>query len=547
MRLSAEKVKDAILHSDKDVREEAVFYFFHAFSPDPTIMPLVIQAIERYGWDDAFEMYRPLSRMVQTDETIRWWTDQLKPLGQQMSEEQYRIVIYFLLAIQDADPTVLKRHEAEIMNLAALENSAKERIGERIWVMSRPPQELWAALEEFCREHSEYETIPDDQFEVGCWIVQALGPHRDQFADKVLAIVRGDTGDLENWREGLAIRLAGEMRLETVIPYLLDRMDIDNDWIREESEYALVKIGIDSIVQRIANEWPTAAWGFRMSAAIMLEYIHSDLSVQTALDLLTNENEQDIQGFLLQAVLMNFATEGIEPARQYILNTPLDPDVLEVRTALLVACKLLDQRFPEFDAWLEDSKRDKEFRAQWRKEHSQEHVDDEGDDEYEDEEGEPPITVVKKQPRVGRNDLCPCGSGRKYKSCCGKGGGAQETNLFHASAMSDVQQESPRKYPVGTVALYGPDDKRTTKIVAAAIEQVGAEPILERWMGTNVRDNPKVQRQIKTFFERHKVRSVVATATNIGCPHEEGKDFEVGGDCPFCPFWKGKQGSGMKE
>jgi preprotein translocase subunit SecA len=22
--------------------------------------------------------------------------------------------------------------------------------------------------------------------------------------------------------------------------------------------------------------------------------------------------------------------------------------------------------------------------------------------------------------RVGRNDLCPCGSGKKYKHCCGK-------------------------------------------------------------------------------------------------------------------------------
>ncbi|MHC4123979.1 MAG: SEC-C metal-binding domain-containing protein [Planctomycetota bacterium] len=25
-----------------------------------------------------------------------------------------------------------------------------------------------------------------------------------------------------------------------------------------------------------------------------------------------------------------------------------------------------------------------------------------------------------EQPKVGRNDPCPCGSGRKYKKCCGK-------------------------------------------------------------------------------------------------------------------------------
>jgi preprotein translocase subunit SecA len=29
-------------------------------------------------------------------------------------------------------------------------------------------------------------------------------------------------------------------------------------------------------------------------------------------------------------------------------------------------------------------------------------------------------TVRRAQPKVGRNDPCPCGSGKKYKNCCGK-------------------------------------------------------------------------------------------------------------------------------
>lgn len=28
--------------------------------------------------------------------------------------------------------------------------------------------------------------------------------------------------------------------------------------------------------------------------------------------------------------------------------------------------------------------------------------------------------VVLDGPKVGRNDPCPCGSGKKYKNCCGK-------------------------------------------------------------------------------------------------------------------------------
>ena len=32
--------------------------------------------------------------------------------------------------------------------------------------------------------------------------------------------------------------------------------------------------------------------------------------------------------------------------------------------------------------------------------------------------GETPIT--REEPKIGRNDPCPCGSGKKYKQCCGK-------------------------------------------------------------------------------------------------------------------------------
>ena len=30
------------------------------------------------------------------------------------------------------------------------------------------------------------------------------------------------------------------------------------------------------------------------------------------------------------------------------------------------------------------------------------------------------VTVKNEGPKVGRNDICPCGSGKKYKNCCGK-------------------------------------------------------------------------------------------------------------------------------
>jgi len=30
------------------------------------------------------------------------------------------------------------------------------------------------------------------------------------------------------------------------------------------------------------------------------------------------------------------------------------------------------------------------------------------------------VKPVRTGPKVGRNDPCPCGSGKKYKQCCGR-------------------------------------------------------------------------------------------------------------------------------
>jgi len=39
---------------------------------------------------------------------------------------------------------------------------------------------------------------------------------------------------------------------------------------------------------------------------------------------------------------------------------------------------------------------------------------------YDDGELPAPKQVVRETPKIGRNDPCPCGSGKKYKKCCGK-------------------------------------------------------------------------------------------------------------------------------
>jgi hypothetical protein len=124
--------------------------------------------------------------------------------------------------------------------------------------------------------------------------------------------------------------------------------------------------------------------------------------------------------------------------------------------------------------------------------------------------------------------------------------GGEDEMLTLSPGQPAVQTQGPPEFPAGTVAFYGPDDKTTTKIVARVILAAHAEPIVRHWTVVDFDADLKLQQEMQDFFREHGVKSVTVGNGNAGCPHEEGKDFPVGGDCPFCPWWEGKQGSSAK-
>jgi hypothetical protein len=97
-----------------------------------------------------------------------------------------------------------------------------------------------------------------------------------------------------------------------------------------------------------------------------------------------------------------------------------------------------------------------------------------------------------------------------------------------------------RGYPVGTVAFYGPDNRRASKVVVGVLDRPDADPAdLRKWFedGVDVRAIPLINEEIVAFLREHGVRTVSMAEGIIGCPHEEGIDYPDGGTCPQCPFW----------
>ena len=104
------------------------------------------------------------------------------------------------------------------------------------------------------------------------------------------------------------------------------------------------------------------------------------------------------------------STEGNEVAHQALLA---DLDQRDLRNKLVVACTLMGQEFPELEEWR------KEMRAEKQRKPFM----------FGGPLPSPPVARVSVPPRilapvqrieqrVGRNDRCPCGSGKKFKQCC---------------------------------------------------------------------------------------------------------------------------------
>lgn len=92
------------------------------------------------------------------------------------------------------------------------------------------------------------------------------------------------------------------------------------------------------------------------------------------------------------------------------------------------------------------------------------------------------------------------------------------------------------------MAYYRPNDRITTKVAVGIVEEWGQEPAeLKRWWGKDVNRDLGIQKEVADFIKANGANSVVITDGIIGCPHEEGIDFPLGEDCPYCPFWRGKQ------
>jgi Protein of unknown function (DUF1186)/SEC-C motif len=100
---------------------------------------------------------------------------------------------------------------------------------------------------------------------------------------------------------------------------------------------------------------------------------------------------------------------------------------------------------------------------------------------------------------------------------------------------------SRTKYPLATIAAYGPDNRRATKLVVGIRRRPGQKDTnpIRAWStdAGDARDDPAIAAELAEWLRSQRIRDTFSYDRIIGCPHEEGIDYPLGRSCPQCPFW----------
>ena len=443
MRLSDEQLKAGFVHPSRVVRESVTEYFADSFTRDAEVTRWAIRGVEQYGWKEfVYWQHRFCELPLLDDASFEWVCQQVERSDSEAPDENHKRRLMTMLSNANVD--VLVRHQSRLMAIDAMQEEERETIVRRIELAQADPEECWRLLEEHCQHVAKVESFEEAQIPEATRLLEPIQRAGERFVPRVLEVLRRpqpDEGEQhpDGWLIGLMIILAGRLRIEEAAPLLWDKWGVDWDWYDEEVMYSLTRIGTPGVVQMARQRYPDSDWHFRNYAHNLFENIHGEESIEALEAVLPGEPDIYLRAQLGVAAAKQFDDRAAEWALSVWNENPTNGEFAEIRPHLAAFSHLSGWELPQRDQWEEgikaahdrivtDDPRMDGLLANLLK--RLESVPAPGSEPrllHEPKERpfiesepvyDPPVTPIRHEARVGRNDPCPCGSGKKYKKCC---------------------------------------------------------------------------------------------------------------------------------
>ncbi|MFC0024774.1 SEC-C metal-binding domain-containing protein [Neobacillus cucumis] len=197
----------------------------------------------------------------------------------------------------------------------------------------------------------------------------------------------------------LTIYMIGLLRLEKYIPLLTSLLIRDDDILLEEVATALIGFQSDEVVKQ-AVPYLRQSESIIFAASIV-ENIKSDLAIQVLREAYHEAEKLDDQDILIEALCHQLSIKAVPEISDH-MKKEYSSGLVDIEQTVYGYYSILGQQHPDIELWKQAvMESELHFRNASNQKNLQQSV------------------TVRKENKVGRNDPCPCGSGKKYKKCCG--------------------------------------------------------------------------------------------------------------------------------
>jgi hypothetical protein len=236
--------------------------------------------------------------------------------------------------------------------------------------------------------------------------------------------------DKAGWAPAHALKLLTAIGGPKVIPYAVEffRGGLGGDWLTDEGDNFVLSLGpkgIDPMFEVVKDE-DADFWGRVIAvdglAMLGLAYPSERSRIVARIRDLASplmekplEDVSDDEAQFLLTLLEGLATLHDEPAREWIERAAKEERCGTHPADLKETLKQFDAPFEEM---LKDLRVDPLMHFHPTELARLKEMYGVSGNGHEEEYDSAPRPTVREEKKVGRNDPCPCGSGKKYKKCC---------------------------------------------------------------------------------------------------------------------------------
>ncbi|WP_428937425.1 SEC-C metal-binding domain-containing protein [Fontivita pretiosa] len=414
------KVIPFLQHADGHVRRLATRYLCRASDPTPATADDLWAAIDRFGQGERHEFYFALANLPQTHGSLQRTVaalhsdanaDRRHALEQVLARLHYGLLLRFRDLIEGCQ---------------TLSPELRGHLQHRFELAQVPSARLWEMLME--AGHQPADRNRDDPL-LSDRLIEALARSPESAGWAIALLSDPQVADRTTV---YAVRLLGRMRHRPSVRLIADKLNSDQhvDGLIEAAIDALVNIGSAEAVQLIRQRHSACPPRLKLHAAELFGRIKLPQSESAAIELLAAENDPAVRTSLAAALCELAASEprALNMLEQMVISRQWQPFLPNLQDDVTALFKMVGRPVPKWDALGPMPASASSTRPPFAATPTEASLS--WDDEHDSELSPPPAaaaqapaqpqTIRRDTPKVGRNDPCPCGSGKKYKRCCGR-------------------------------------------------------------------------------------------------------------------------------